>query len=282
MSGSDEKKRDPIYGDKKALRRDVIRGWWDLYFVEQSLAVIDENLQRLREFNLIAQSRYRVGEGLQQDILQAQMALSTQLENQIRINNQKRKKIIGGLFFDIAGIVDHYDGEVHRYIGDGMVINWDLSKTPATPDILSCLAAIYDTVEQHRLRNEPIYNVYVDLRAGLHDGPVFICEFGDQKRELVYFGDAINIAAALESYCKTAGVRAAISSKLYKKLNASPLFYLSKLGEVIMKDKLEPVECFALHPITTQPSITTNGSESKILSSINNFPIILRKAWRKS
>ncbi|RRJ82652.1 TolC family protein [Aestuariirhabdus litorea] len=75
---------------RNMLRRDVSRTWWGLYFVERSLAVTDENLLRLREFNRIAQSRYRVGQGLQQDTLQAQLELSNQLSLQLSLQNQRR------------------------------------------------------------------------------------------------------------------------------------------------------------------------------------------------
>jgi len=73
-----------------ALRRDVARGWWTLFYLDRALAVVEQNLQRLREFNQIAQSRYRVGEGLQQDALQAQLELSTQLELRLQLQGQRR------------------------------------------------------------------------------------------------------------------------------------------------------------------------------------------------
>ncbi len=75
---------------RNRLHRDVTRGWWALYFIDQSLSVVEENLQRLREFNQIAQSRYRVGKGLQQDTLQAQLQLSAQLELRLRLQGQRR------------------------------------------------------------------------------------------------------------------------------------------------------------------------------------------------
>ncbi len=75
---------------RNRLRRDVSRSWWSLHFIDNSLAVVEENLQRLREFNRIAQSRYRVGKGLQQDTLQAQLQLSAQLERQLVLQGKRR------------------------------------------------------------------------------------------------------------------------------------------------------------------------------------------------
>jgi len=75
---------------RNGLQRDVARSWWTLFFLDHALAVVEQNLQRLREFNRIAQSRYRVGEGLQQDALQAQLELSTQLEQRLVLQGQRR------------------------------------------------------------------------------------------------------------------------------------------------------------------------------------------------
>ncbi|WP_426417779.1 adenylate/guanylate cyclase domain-containing protein [Aestuariirhabdus sp. LZHN29] len=170
---------------------------------------------------------------------------STRLIEQV--GDVAAQKMIGKLFFEIAGIVDRFEGEVHRYIGDGMVVSWDLNRVTTPPDILACLAEIYRVVDSRRHHSESTGTLFVDIRAGLNDGPVLICEFGDQKRELVYFGDAINVAAALEAHCKHAGVRAAISSQLYNQLPPSDSFQTVGLGAVTMKGKLQSVECLALN-----------------------------------
>ncbi|HEY5718675.1 MAG TPA: TolC family protein [Motiliproteus sp.] len=75
---------------RNMLRRDVARSWWALFYLDHALQVVEENLNRLREFNRIAQSRYRVGNGLQQDALQAQLELSTQLEQRVRLEGLRR------------------------------------------------------------------------------------------------------------------------------------------------------------------------------------------------
>lgn len=75
---------------RNLLKRDVATAWWGLFYIDKSIAVVDENLQRLREFNRIAQSRYRVGKGLQQDALQAQLELSSQLERRIVLVGQRQ------------------------------------------------------------------------------------------------------------------------------------------------------------------------------------------------
>ena len=50
--------------------------YYDLVFIHQSLDVVDRTRRVLQEFEKTAQARYSVGEGIQQDVLKAQVELS--------------------------------------------------------------------------------------------------------------------------------------------------------------------------------------------------------------
>jgi cobalt-zinc-cadmium efflux system outer membrane protein len=53
------------------LAREVILQWWQLYSLHRSLEIIGETEGRLKQLAEIADSQYRVGKGLQQDVLSA-------------------------------------------------------------------------------------------------------------------------------------------------------------------------------------------------------------------
>ena len=63
------------------LLRDVKKTWWVLFYLDRSLEIIIANQNLLRQFVAIAQTKYVVGEGLQQDVLLAQLELSKLLDN---------------------------------------------------------------------------------------------------------------------------------------------------------------------------------------------------------
>lgn len=58
------------------LARDVKLRWWQLFYLERTLQLIADTERNLRELVEAVQARYRVGEAGQQDVLQAQLALS--------------------------------------------------------------------------------------------------------------------------------------------------------------------------------------------------------------
>jgi len=73
------------------LSRDVKTLWWHLFFLDRSLDVIDINKTLLRQFIEIAQTKYKVGQGLQQDVLLAQLELSKLIDHDIQLRSTRKQ-----------------------------------------------------------------------------------------------------------------------------------------------------------------------------------------------
>lgn len=76
------------------LARDVKMVWWNLFYLDRALEVVDSNQTLLRQFVEVAESKYSVGQGLQQDVLLAQLELSKLLDSQIHLEGQRRNEAI--------------------------------------------------------------------------------------------------------------------------------------------------------------------------------------------
>jgi len=67
------------------LIRNVHISWWNLFYLDRALEIVKRNQQLLRQFIRIAETKYKVGEGLQQDVLLAQVELSKLLDVEIQL-----------------------------------------------------------------------------------------------------------------------------------------------------------------------------------------------------
>ena len=63
---------------------DLKRAYFDLYYVERSIETVERSRELLGRFASVAKSRYEVGEGIQQDVLRAQME-ETLLEDRLSV-----------------------------------------------------------------------------------------------------------------------------------------------------------------------------------------------------
>jgi len=73
------------------LARDVRVVWWTLYYLDRALEIVHNNQELLRQFVTIAQTKYKVGKGLQQDVLLAQVELSKFLDKEIVLKGLRRQ-----------------------------------------------------------------------------------------------------------------------------------------------------------------------------------------------
>jgi outer membrane protein TolC len=81
---------------KLELTRMVKETWYQLWAVDKSIEIIDKNLNILTDFVTIAESKYSVGQGVQQDIYKAGLEKSKMLDMQITLM-QKRMSLEANL-----------------------------------------------------------------------------------------------------------------------------------------------------------------------------------------
>ncbi len=75
---------------KLELARMVKETYYQLYAVDKSLEIVEKNLQLLGDFVTIAESKYSVGQGVQQDIYKAGLEKSKMLDMQITLRQQRK------------------------------------------------------------------------------------------------------------------------------------------------------------------------------------------------
>lgn len=73
------------------LQSAVKKTWWQVFYLDRALEIVENNQALLRQFIQIARAKYEVGEGLQQDVLLAQLELSRLLEQQISLKGLRHK-----------------------------------------------------------------------------------------------------------------------------------------------------------------------------------------------
>jgi cobalt-zinc-cadmium efflux system outer membrane protein len=72
------------------LLSEVKTTWWLIFYLDRTLQIVDSNYALLQQFVQIARTKYEVGEGLQQDVLLAQLELSKLLDQQLMLKASRR------------------------------------------------------------------------------------------------------------------------------------------------------------------------------------------------
>jgi outer membrane protein, heavy metal efflux system len=75
------------------LLSEVKTTWWLIFYLDRTLQITDSNYDLLQQFVEIARTKYEVGEGLQQDVLLAQLELSKLLNQQLMLKASRRNAV---------------------------------------------------------------------------------------------------------------------------------------------------------------------------------------------
>jgi outer membrane protein TolC len=93
-----EHERDAAHWQVEEMRlklvRDVKTVWWNLYYLDRALEIIEHTRDLLRQLVEVAQTKYKVGKGLQQDVLLAQLELSKLLDQAFQLQGSRRNQAI--------------------------------------------------------------------------------------------------------------------------------------------------------------------------------------------
>jgi outer membrane protein TolC len=88
------KEADAAHWDYEAARRkvtaDVKSAYYDYWFYDKAIQTTQQNRELLQKLSQISESRYRVGKGIQQDILRSQVEISL-LMQRLTVLEQQRK-----------------------------------------------------------------------------------------------------------------------------------------------------------------------------------------------
>jgi len=77
------------------LLRSVRVSWWNLFYLDRAIEIVRHNQELLRQFVRIAETKYKVGKGLQQDVLLAQLELSKLLDAEISLTAAVKRETAG-------------------------------------------------------------------------------------------------------------------------------------------------------------------------------------------
>ncbi len=75
------------------LLRNTRIHWWNLVYLKKALEIIHSNEDLLRNLVKIAETKYKTGKGLQQDVLLAQMELSKLLDRELKLQAAQQREI---------------------------------------------------------------------------------------------------------------------------------------------------------------------------------------------
>jgi adenylate cyclase len=155
-----------------------------------------------------------------------------------KLGDLKYSAFLKEFFRDLDDAIKASKGVVYQYVGDEVVILWDVDDGIENNNCINCFTVAVDRIEKAKEEYLAKYGEYPKFKAGIHSGQVVVTEVGSLKSEIAYHGDSMNIAARLCAACSKYNKSLLISAELLSYLPQIDTNYsVEAMGIIYLKGK---------------------------------------------
>lgn len=169
------------------------------------------------------------------------------------LGNLRYHEFLRRFISDVTASVIRYRGEVHRYVGDEVILTWTAEEGLRDARCVMAVLAISDTLEAAHGEYEAEFGVVPRFWAGLHVGPVVAGEIGTVKQEITFLGDTLNTAARIEGAAKHLQRQFLATAEIVSALDLPEDIAAESLGPIELRGVEESVEVFAMTRLVDRP-----------------------------
>lgn len=208
------------------------------------------------------------------DIMGGQETLATVLFSDVRsfttitetLGAQGTVALLNEYFDIMVEAITEQGGMVDKFIGDAIMAGFGIPIANEDDEDRGVRAAInmIKRLWEWNVKRENEGKIPIDMGLGLNTDKVVSGNIGSSKRmDYTMIGDGVNLAARLESACKSYSAKILISDFTYQRLKGT--YQMRYIDDVIVKGKTEPVgvrEVLDFHSKDTFPNL---------MDSVNHF-----------
>ncbi|MEM7162636.1 MAG: adenylate/guanylate cyclase domain-containing protein [Bacteroidota bacterium] len=175
-----------------------------------------------------------------------------------KIGHKKHYELINEYYGDMTNAIIRTEGSIYQYVGDEIVVSWELKKGLENTNCLQCFFLIEKDINQKSDSYLKKYGIVPRFKAGLHCGEVTRGQIGQIKRDLLYTGDVLNSSARIQGLCNELGVNLLISGQLKNQLPENSLNFSLK-GEYELRGRQKKEELYAVAETTKSTQGISTG-----------------------
>lgn len=165
-----------------------------------------------------------------------------------RIGDHKYSAFLRDFFYDLDEIISKTKGAVYQYVGDEVVVVWDVKGGTENSNCIRCYSEAQKSIYAKKDKYIKLYGIYPQFKAGIHLGEVIVTEVGGLKSEIAYHGDTMNTASRLCTAARDYNNGLLISAELLSYLqNIDESYSVESIGLVKFRGKENVIAAFSVN-----------------------------------
>ncbi len=163
-----------------------------------------------------------------------------------RLGAVRFHELLNAFFRDVTDAALECGAEIHKYVGDEVILTWRGDDGLKDGACLSCPFVVRDLIAAQAGDYARRYGIVPSFRASLHSGEIVAGEIGDVRREIAYVGDTLNVAARLLDAAKDLGHDVLASTDLLDRAKLPPEMRVETLPTFAIRGRTAPLGVSAL------------------------------------
>ena len=164
-----------------------------------------------------------------------------------KLGHIKYSQLLQDCFFDLTDIVLKYDAKIYQYVGDEVILSWDITVGLSQGNCLKTFFAYDNLLKNKSTYYKLKYGIIPEFKAGVNLGSVTVAEVGEIKKELAFHGDVLNTAARIQGKCNDYKKKLLVSEEIKSSFKDHISYGFEYLGDIILRGKKESVNIYAVN-----------------------------------
>lgn len=170
-----------------------------------------------------------------------------------KLGHEAYYKLLNRYFADMTNAILNTEGEVYQYVGDEIVLSWDLKVGTKNNNCLRCFFQIQEHLKEQQKIYLEQFGLMPEFKAGLHFGEVSMGVVGRLKKEILFTGDVLNSTSRMQGLCNQLQTDLLISEELRAILPITDEFILEDKGAHKLRGRGEEIALVAVSKQEHQP-----------------------------
>lgn len=216
----------------------VVKPWDNAKLISTVIAAFKKGISENASYEISKNHQTNLGPGFS-EVIRIFMFLDLRSSTTIAeyMGHIRYFELLNDFFKDITDPIANNKGEIYQYVGDEVVVTWDLEEGTSNAHCLNCFFEIENLINSLSEKYTNKYDMLPSFKAGLHFGKVSMGTVGTLKKEIVYTGDVLNTTSRLEGLCNQYDVNIIISNDLLQQLSDKNSYKFLPLGEIGLRGK---------------------------------------------
>jgi adenylate cyclase len=165
-----------------------------------------------------------------------------------RLGALRFHELLNTFFDDISEGALECSAEIHKFVGDEVILTWPADRTPIDEEVLACPFVVRDSIAANGAQYRRRFGLAPEFRAAMHCGEIVAGQIGmgEVRAEIAYVGDTLNVAARLLEAAKDVGRDVLVSADLLAKATLPKGIVAESLPTLAVRGREAPLGIAAL------------------------------------